>query len=92
MGALTVLGLAPAGGQGVDVGAADAAVRDLDVDVVLGPLLGLVLSPLHVALNGLGVVPEPALELVVGHGVGCGIDWFFLRSVVAFVGWVCSEG
>lgn len=69
---LTVLNGAPAGSEGVDVRAADAAVRDLDVDVVLGPLLGLEGVPLHLALDGLGVVPEPSLERVVGHRV-CGL-------------------
>lgn len=67
---LTIGDLSPAGAQHVQVGTADAAVRDLDVDVVLGPLLGLELAPLHVALGGGGVKAQPALELVVGsHGV-----------------------
>jgi hypothetical protein len=33
---------------------------------LLTPLLGLKLSPLHVALDGLGVMTEPAFELVIG--------------------------
>lgn len=33
---------------------------------LLTPLLGLELSPLHVALDGLSVMAEPAFEFVVG--------------------------
>ena len=48
------------------VGAADTAVRHLDVDIVFRPLLGLELAPLHVPLNRLLVEAEPALKFVVG--------------------------
>jgi hypothetical protein len=33
---------------------------------LLTPLLGLEFTPLHVALDGLRVMAEPAFELVVG--------------------------
>jgi hypothetical protein len=33
---------------------------------LLTPLLGLEFSPLHVALDGLGIMAEPAFEFVVG--------------------------
>jgi hypothetical protein len=33
---------------------------------LLTPLLGLKLPPLHVALDGLSVMTEPAFELVIG--------------------------
>ena len=59
----TIGGRAPSALQGVQVGAADSAVRDLDVDVVLRPFLGLELAPFHVALKGALVEAEPALEL-----------------------------
>jgi hypothetical protein len=41
---------------------------------LLTPLLGLKLPPLHVALDGLGVMTEPAFELVIGtRHCCCGI-------------------
>lgn len=52
----------PAGGEGVDVGAADAAVGDLNVDVGLFELLGLVGLPGHVALGGVRGESHPSLE------------------------------
>lgn len=57
--------VAPAVAQEVQVAAAHAAVRDLDVDVVLLPRLGLDLLPDHLALHRAWVVGRPALELVV---------------------------
>jgi len=50
----------------VKVRTADTTVRDLDIDIILRPLLGLEFAPLHVALDGLGIVTEPALKLVIG--------------------------
>lgn len=47
----------------MQVGSADTAVRDLNVNVVLGPLLGLVRAPFHLALDGLGRLAQPAFEL-----------------------------
>ena len=41
-------------------------MRNLNVDVVLCPFLGLKLAPLHFALDGVLVLAEPALELGVG--------------------------
>jgi hypothetical protein len=56
-------------------------VSDLDIDVVLCPFLGLKLSPLHVSVDAIGIVTEPALELVIGR-----------RHVVILVKVVLSEG
>lgn len=61
-----VVCLAPSGAEGVDVGAADAAVGDFDVDVGFFPFLGLVGLPLHVSVDGFGVETHPAFEFVVG--------------------------
>jgi hypothetical protein len=47
----------------VDVGAADAAVRDFDVDVNGGKGLGGEGGPGEVSLGRGGVVAEPAVEL-----------------------------
>lgn len=52
--------------ESVDVGAADTAGLDLDVDIVVGEGLGLVLLPDHLAVNGLRAQAAPALKLVVG--------------------------
>jgi hypothetical protein len=51
---------APARAQRVDVGAADAAVRDFDVDVDWIERFGCEGCPGHVALGGGLVVAEPA--------------------------------
>jgi len=49
----------------VQIRTADAAVRDLNVDIIFLPLLGLKLLPLHLADRVL-VETEPSLELVIG--------------------------
>lgn len=59
-------GTYPAGAEGVNIGAADARVGDLDVDVGLLPDLGLIPLPHHVTLGGGGVCADPSLKLVVG--------------------------
>lgn len=46
----------------MQVTAAHTTVRDLNVDVVLLPLLRLKLAPLHVALRRRLVDTEPTLE------------------------------
>jgi hypothetical protein len=48
-------------------------VRDLNVDIVFAPLLGLEVAPLHLALDGVLVLSEPSLELRVGHVGGVGV-------------------
>lgn len=48
----------------MQVGATDATVGDLDVDVCLLPRLGLKGLPLHVS-HGILVEAQPALELIV---------------------------
>lgn len=63
---LTVWGREPARLESVKIGSADTAVGDLNVNIILFPLLGLELLPLHLALNGLLIETEPSLELVVG--------------------------
>lgn len=62
MGQLTVRRRTPARGEHVQVTAAHTTVRDLNVDVVLLPLLRLKLAPLHVALRRRLVDTEPTLE------------------------------
>jgi len=47
----------------VDVGAADTAVADLHLDVGRLELLGGVVTPLHVAIGGGGVMGDPSLEV-----------------------------
>jgi hypothetical protein len=54
----------------VQVRTADTAVRDLDIDVGLFPLLGSEFLPDHVALAGSGIKAHPAFELVVCRHVG----------------------
>jgi hypothetical protein len=51
----------------VKVRAADTAVCDLDVDVVLLPLLGLKGIPLHLSIDGARITAKPALEFVIGR-------------------------
>lgn len=46
---------------------ADTAVCDLDVDVVLLPLLGLKGIPLHLSIDGARITAKPALEFVIGR-------------------------
>lgn len=60
-----ILGLAPAGADGVNVTTADTGVGDLDVDVGLLKGLGLEFLPDHVALGGLLVETHPSFEFVV---------------------------
>jgi hypothetical protein len=60
---LTVGSFTPSRAKHVQIRAADTAVADLNVDVVLLPLLGLELAPLHFALNGLGIEAQPSLKL-----------------------------
>lgn len=57
------------------VRAADTAVGDLDVDVILRPLLGLEAAPPHLALDGIGRLSEPPLELVVGSHYMCSFGY-----------------
>ena len=74
IGLLTVGRWEPAGTERMYVGAADSAVGDLDVDVVLCPLLGLKCTPFHLSICGILVVAQPALKLVVGsHDVRCSL-------------------
>lgn len=58
---------APAGAQGMDVAAADAAVGDFYVDCVRGWRDGCVGFPFEIAGGGGGVVAEPAVEGVGGR-------------------------
>lgn len=55
----------PTASESVQVGSADTAVGDLDVNIGLLPGLGLELLPDHVA-DGVLVKAHPALELVIG--------------------------
>lgn len=50
----------------MQVGTTDAAVGDLNIDVVLRPLLGLKCAPFHLSVDRIRAVAQPALELVVG--------------------------
>ena len=58
--------LYPARLQSVHVTTANAAVRDLDVDIGLLPRLRLELSPLHLSLRRRRVKAQPSIEFVVG--------------------------
>jgi hypothetical protein len=49
----------------VKIRTADTAAVNLDVDVVLSPLLGLEVAPLHLALDGILILSEPSLEFGV---------------------------
>jgi hypothetical protein len=51
----------------MQVRAADTAVRNLNVDVIFTPAFRLKFTPGHLALHGVLVLSEPALELSVGH-------------------------
>lgn len=62
-----VVGRVPARPEGVDVGEADAAVGDLDVDVVFSEGFGFERSPLQVAVGAVTVVGQPAVEFCVRH-------------------------
>lgn len=69
-GPLTIRSGEPPARKRVEVRTTNTAVRNLDVDIVLGPLLGLVGTPLHLALHGLGALAQPAFELGGScHGV-----------------------
>lgn len=57
----------PATSQGVEIGAADSAVGDFDVDVGFFPGFGGEFFPDHVAFGARFVEAEPAFEFVVGH-------------------------
>jgi hypothetical protein len=46
-------------------------VGDFDINVVLGPLLGLELTPLHLALDRVLGLAEPSFELGVDHCIDC---------------------
>jgi hypothetical protein len=70
----------PAASQGVYVGAADAAVGYLDVDVGLFPFLGGKLLPNHAAVCGGLVEAHPAFELVVWLRTHIGGVWLSLGS------------
>jgi hypothetical protein len=48
----------------VEIGTADTTVRDLNVDIILRPLLGLIFAPPHVALDRGLVLAEPSFEFV----------------------------
>lgn len=52
----------------MNIRTADTTVSNFDIDIVLSPLLGLELAPLHLALRGLGLIAQPAFKLVVCHG------------------------
>lgn len=49
------------------VRATHAAVGDLDIDIVLCPLLGLKTTPFHLAIDAVGIMAQPALEFVCSH-------------------------
>lgn len=69
---LTVWCWAPAGAKGVNVTAADAAMRDLDIHVGLLKRLDMrELAPDHLALGRVLVLAEPSLELVVLRHLCC---------------------
>ena len=51
-----VVGWAPAGAEGVDIGTADAAVGYFDVDVCRSERFGCEGAPFEVSLGGFGVV------------------------------------
>lgn len=70
-GKLTIRGLSPARAEHVKVRTADTAVGDLNVDVVLSPLLGLECAPFHLSVDTVGAVAEPSFELDVGHDCVC---------------------
>ena len=72
-----VLGLAPTAPHGVQVGTADAAMGDFDVNVGLFPLLGLEFLPLQLAVHAVRAVAQPALEFVRGGHVCKLCSWSF---------------
>lgn len=51
----------------LQVRATHAAVSDLDIDIVLCPLLGLETTPFHLAIDTVGIMAQPALEFVCSH-------------------------
>lgn len=55
-------------------------MRDFDIYIGLFPWFRLELSPHHLAIDGVSIQSEPALELVIGHGAG--VDWDDLFSVI----------
>jgi hypothetical protein len=57
----------------VHIATADAAVRDLNVDIVLSPLLGLEGTPFHLAVDGIDILAQPTLESCCCHFLGEGI-------------------
>jgi hypothetical protein len=70
----------------MDITPADATMRDLDIDVRLGPLLRLKRLPLHGSFYGVFVEAEPAMKFCRGGHIGaleCGtgeyMDWDGLR-------------
>jgi len=54
----------PSVAKGVQVGSADAAVGDSDVNVGLLPLLGLKLGPDHLSIGRRSVERSPTLKLI----------------------------
>lgn len=58
----------PARAKGVNIGATDTRMSDLDVNIGFFPGLRLKLLPYHLAVGGLAVCANPALKLVVRHG------------------------
>ena len=58
----------PSASKFVKITSTNSAMRDLDINIVLLPLLGLVLLPLHFALGRLGVFSYPPNKLgIVTH-------------------------
>lgn len=67
-----IVGGFPSATESMQVGTTDTAVRDLDVNVAIAPFLWLIRLPLHVTLDRLGVMSQPALEFVVGAHIDFG--------------------
>jgi hypothetical protein len=66
-----VVGGSPSRAQSVQIGTADTAVRDLDVDVVFFEGLGLEALPDHLAIHTVGVETHPSFEFVIGGHCEC---------------------
>jgi hypothetical protein len=65
----TIGSWAPSRTQGVQVRAAHATMCDLDVDVVLGPLLRFKFSPNHLSIDSVRRLAQPPFEFVCSHVV-----------------------
>ena len=61
----------PSGAKCVKIRAADTAVRNLDIDIILSPWLRLILLPNHVAVDGVFIETHPSFELIWHGHIAC---------------------